>query len=236
MAEVRLDAELRTETGKGPSRRARAAGRVPATIYGRGMEPLSVTIDRRAFVTALHTDAGVNQLLDVHVGGDTVLAITKELQRDPVKGTLLHADLVKVDRTTRIDVEVPVHLVGESEGQNQGGVLEQQLHTLQIRCLPAEVPDAIEADVGPLGIGDTLRVGDLRVAAGVEVLSDPDEVVAVVSTPISEEEFEALETEAGIETGVGEERVEEAAGPETVGEGPGGVPEDEAGSDLGGSR
>src|SRR5919108_189061 len=114
MAEVRLKADKRSGTGKGAARKARAAGRVPGIVYGRGMDPVAIEVDRRAFVTALHTDAGMNVLLDIEIDGTTTLALTRELQRDPVRGTLLHADFVKVDRTIEIEVEVPVHLVGES--------------------------------------------------------------------------------------------------------------------------
>jgi large subunit ribosomal protein L25 len=175
------------------------------------MRAISITVDRRDFVTALHSDAGMNQLLDIQVDGDSVLAITRELQRDPVRGTLLHADFVKVDRTSTIDVEVPIHLTGESAGVSEGGVLEQQLHVLAIKVLPTEVPDAIDADVSALGMGDALRVSDLRVYGDVEVLADPEAVVALVSTPISEEELEALEADAGIEQEPTDEELEAAA-------------------------
>ena len=197
MAEVRLQAERRGGTGKGPSRQARAAGKVPAIVYGRGMEPLSITVDRREFVTALLTDAGINVLLDIEVDGDTTLALTRELQRDPVRGTLLHADFVKVDRTT--EVEVPIHLVGEAPGAKEGGILEQPTFTAQVRCLPTEVPESIDADVSGLGVGDSLRVSDLAEGRSFHILTDPEEVVAHVAAPMSEEELEALEAGAGIE-------------------------------------
>jgi large subunit ribosomal protein L25 len=199
MAELKLQATKRDETGKGAARRLRAAGRVPAVLYGRGMDPVSLEVDRREFVTALKTDAGLNVLLDIEFDGSNTLALTRELQRDPVRGTLLHADFVKVDRTQAIEVEVPVHVVGEAPGSKEGGALENPLFSVHVRTLPGNVPEAVEADVSALNIGDTLRVADLRAPSEVEILNDPEVVVVSIAAPISEEELEAMEAEAGIE-------------------------------------
>jgi large subunit ribosomal protein L25 len=217
MAEVKLEAEKRDETGKGPARRARAGGKVPATIYGKGLEPRSIAVDRRDLLAAFRTDAGMNVLLEIAVDGDKTLALTKELQRDPVKGVLLHVDFVKVDRTQEVEVEVPVHIVGESPGVKEGGVLESPLFTLHVRCLVTNVPEHVEADISRLAIGDALRVSDLPTDKGFTILNDPDSVVASVAAPISVEELEAMEAAAGVETEVpeevpeGEEVPEEAA-------------------------
>jgi large subunit ribosomal protein L25 len=212
MAEIRLAALRRDGTGKGPARRLRAEGKVPGIIYGRGMEPVPVVVDRREFVTALHTDAGMNVLLDIEVDGTNTLALTRELQRDPVRGTLLHADFVKVDRTQEIEIEVRVHVTGESPGVKEGGVLEQPLHQIQVRCLPTEVPEQIEADISALAIGDALRVADLAQVAGFQILNNPEAVVASVAAPISDEQLEAMVAEAGItEEAPAEEAEAEAA-------------------------
>jgi large subunit ribosomal protein L25 len=199
MAEVKLAAKKRTATGKGPARQARMAGRVPATLYGHGIEPVSIDLDRRELITAFHTDAGMNVLLDIEIEGGNTLAIARELQRDPVKGTLLHADFVMVDRAQEIEVEVPLHLVGESTGVKSGGVLEQPLFTVHLRCTVTDVPDGIDADISALDIGDSLRVADLVIDANFTILNEPDLPIATVAAPISEEEFEAMEAEAGIE-------------------------------------
>jgi large subunit ribosomal protein L25 len=199
MAELKLQATKRDETGKGAARRSRTVGRVPAVLYGRGMDPVSLEVDRRDFVTALKTDAGMNVLLDIEVDGTNTLALTRELQRDPVRGTLLHADFVKVDRTQAIEVEVPVHVVGEAPGAKEGGILENPLFSVHVRTLPGNVPEAVEADVSELNIGDSLRVADVRAPADVEILNDGETVVASIVAPISEEELEAMEAEAGIE-------------------------------------
>ena len=209
MAEVKLQAERREGAGKGPARRARAAGKVPAILYGHGLDPIPLIVDRREFLTALHTDAGMNVLLDLQVDGTEMLALTKELQQDPVKGTLLHADFVKVDRTQEVEVEVPITLVGEATGVKEGGILEHQLFTANVRCRATEVPQHIDVDVSALDVGDSVKVSDIGTERGYQILNDPETVVALVAAPISEAELEALE--AGVIP-------EEAAEPEVEGE------------------
>jgi large subunit ribosomal protein L25 len=211
VAELKLKATKRLDTGKGAARRARAGGRVPAVLYGGGIEPVALEVDRREFVTALKTDAGMNVLLSIEVDGSTTLALTRELQRDPVRGTLLHADFVKVDRTQAIEVEVPVHVVGEAPGVKEGGVLEHPLFSVHVRTLPGDVPESVTADVSGLAIGEVLRVSDLAADGEFEILNDPDAVVVSIAAPISEAELEAMEAEAGIETEAPAEEEEEAA-------------------------
>jgi large subunit ribosomal protein L25 len=211
MAEVRIDATKRDEYGKGAARRLRAAGRVPGIVYGHGMEPLPIALDRREFVTALQTDAGLNVLLDIQVDGSTTLALMKDLHRDPVRGTLLHADFIMVDRDEEVEVEVPVHLVGEAAGVKEGGALEHPLNTVHVRCKATEVPQGIDADVSALNIGDSLRVRELGTGRAFEILTDPDAVVALVAAPVSEEELEAMEAEVAPEAEPEAAAAEEAA-------------------------
>lgn len=199
MAEVTLKAVTRDDTGKGSARRARAAGRVPGIVYGQGMDPVAIEVDRREFVTALKTDAGMNVLLNIEVDGSTTTALTRELQTDPVRGTLLHADFVKIDLKQEVEVEVPVHLVGDSLGVKEGGVLEHPLFTLHVRCLPTNVPESIDADISGLNIGDVLRVSELSEGRDFHILNNPEAVVASVAAPISEEQLEAMVAEAGVE-------------------------------------
>ncbi|MDP9222283.1 MAG: 50S ribosomal protein L25/general stress protein Ctc [Actinomycetota bacterium] len=224
MAEVRIDAIRRERTGKGAAHRVRASGQVPGIVYGHGMDPLPIALDRREFVVSLQTDAGMNVLLDIQVDGDTTLALMKELQRDPVRGTLLHADFIKVDRDEEVEVDVPVHLVGEPAGVKEGGALEHSLNSLHVRCKATEVPQSIEADISGLNIGDTLRVAELVTALTFTILNDPEAVVAVVAAPVSEEELEAMEAAAGVAVEpeaaeVAAEAAEEEAGTEAGAEG-----------------
>ncbi|MFP5297824.1 MAG: 50S ribosomal protein L25/general stress protein Ctc [Actinomycetota bacterium] len=217
MAEVKLKAFKREGVGKGAARRSRADGKVPGVVYGHGMKPLPIEVDRREFLTALNTDAGLNVLLDLDLDGSSTLALTKELQRDPVRGTVLHADFITVNRSEKVEVEVPLHLVGEAVGAKEGGVLQHPLATITIRCTVTDVPESIDADVSELNVGDSLRVSDLDVPAKYEIINDPETVVASVTAPISEAELEAMEAEAGIE----------AEEPEAAGE----AAEGEAGSE-----
>ena len=211
MAEVKLPAERRIEVGKGAARRSRAAGRVPGIVYGKGMEPVAVEVSRRELVTAFHSDAGMNTLLDIELEGKTTLALARELQRDPVKGTLLHVDFVKIDAKQAVEVEVPVQVIGEAPGQKEGGVLEHPLFQLHVRCLPLEVPESIEVDISSLNIGDALRVQDITTDEKFEILNDPEAAVVAIAAPVSEEELEAMEAAAsgpameGVEVPEGEE-------------------------------
>lgn len=204
MAEVKLDVTKRMEAGKGVARRARAAGKVPGVVYGRGMDPVAVEVDRRQFIQALQTDAGMNVLLGLELDGETITTLPRQLQRDPVRGTLLHADFVKVDLTVEVEAEVPVHLIGgdQAPGVREGGVLEHPMHTVTVKCLPTEVPESIEADVSHLTIGDSLRISELASTGKFEFIQDPETVVASVAQPVSEEELAAMEADAGA---VGEE-------------------------------
>ncbi|MFP5351038.1 MAG: 50S ribosomal protein L25/general stress protein Ctc [Actinomycetota bacterium] len=204
MAEVKLQVTKRGETGKGVARRARAAGKVPGVVYGRGMDPVSIEVDRRQFIQALQTDAGMNVLLGLEIDGETITTLPRQLQRDPVRGTLLHADFVKVDLSVEVEAEVPVHLIGgdQAPGVREGGVLEHPLFMVTVKCLPTDVPEGIDADVSALNIGDSLRISDLPSSNKFEFVQDPETVVASVAQPVSEEELAAMEADAGA---VGEE-------------------------------
>ncbi|MDQ4145649.1 MAG: 50S ribosomal protein L25/general stress protein Ctc [Actinomycetota bacterium] len=221
MAEVTLKAVKREKTGKGAARQARAANRVPGVIYGQGMDPIAVEVDRRELVTAFHTDAGMNVLLTIEVDGQSTTALARDLQRDPLRGTLLHADFVKVDLKQEVEVEVPVHIVGEAPGVKEGGVLEQPLFELHVRCLPTEVPESIEADVSGLNVGDSLKVADLSSGRTFEILNDPEASVAAVVAAVTEEELEAMEAAATADVEVpaeGDTAAEESPAAEGEGE------------------
>jgi large subunit ribosomal protein L25 len=235
MAEVKLKVTKRPGLGKGAARRSRAAGKVPGVVYGTGMDPVAIEVDRREFVAALKTDAGMNVLLGLDLDGESIVTLARELQRDPVRGTLLHADFVKLDLTQEVEVEVPVHLVGEAEGVKEGGVLEQPLFNVHVRCLPTEVPESVEADVSALNIGDSLRVADLAEGRGFAILNDPDSPVVTIAAPISEEELEAMEAAAGVTTEEPEEAVEGEPGAEEAADAEETSPAETPASEEGGS-
>src|SRR5947208_8315681 len=162
MAETKLKATTRDGGGKGSARKLRAEGLVPGILYGHGMEPLKVAVDGRELYHVLHTGAGSNVLVDLHIGKDQHLAMPREIQRDHVRGQFLHIDLLVVRRDEKITVDVPVHLIGESHGVKEGGVVQHHLWDLKVECLPTDVPQSIEADITELGIGDTLTVGQVK--------------------------------------------------------------------------
>src|SRR5438045_227117 len=161
MAETKLTATLRDGGGKGSARKLRAEGLVPGILYGHGMDPLKLALDGRELYHVLHTGAGSNVLIDLHVGKDQHLAMPREIQRDHVRGQFLHIDFLAVRRDEKITVDVPVHLVGESHGVKEGGVVEHHLWEIKLECFPGDVPERIEGEITKLGIGDSLRAGAL---------------------------------------------------------------------------
>jgi len=214
--EVALQAEARPGTGKGVTRKLRAAGKVPAVLYGRGMDPISLTVDRLALARVFKTDAGRNVLIDLQIDGDTHLTLARELQRDPVRGAVLHVDFLKIARDVAIEVDVPIHIEGESPGVKEGGVIEHHLWNVRVSCLPTNVPDRLVADVSRTLLGEMLRVSDLNVPEGVTILTDESEAVLGVVVPQVlklEEEVPAEEALAEGEEAAAAEGEEGAAPP-----------------------
>jgi large subunit ribosomal protein L25 len=208
--EQKLVAEKREGTGKGVTRKLRAAGRVPAVLYGQGLEPVALSVDSRELIHLFHTGAGTNVLVDLVVDGDAHLAMAREIQRDHIKGRFVHVDFLAVSRDQKITIDVPVRLVGESAGVKAGGVLEHHLWELQVECLPTGVPEAIEADVTELEIGDSLRVSDLAAPEGATILTNPEDLVVACQQPQARVELE--EEEAAAEAAEGEAAEEGAEG------------------------
>jgi large subunit ribosomal protein L25 len=214
--ERKLKAEPRTDTGKGAARKIRATGRVPAVVYGHGAEPLHVSVEARELFHLLHTDAGMNILVDMRVDHDNFLAMPREVQRDALKGRFIHVDFLRIARDVKVTVEVPIHLTGESHGVKEGGVVEHHLWSLHVECLPQDVPSSLEADISALGINESLKVSDLQVPSTITVLTSPDEVIVSVVPPQvlrALEELEAAEAEAAAEAAAEEgEAAAEAEG------------------------
>jgi large subunit ribosomal protein L25 len=182
MPEVTLVAEPGRATGSAASRRLRAGGRIPAVIYGHGVEGLSVSVDGRELRHALSGDAGLNQLLSLEVGSDTHLAMARVLQRHPVRHTVVHVDFQIVRRDEIVSADVPLVLVGEAKAvEQERGLVEQPMLSLTVRATPAEIPSSIEVDVTELVIGSTIKVGDLKLPPRVTTDASPDDVVVVGS-------------------------------------------------------
>ena len=215
MAENVLSAETRSATGKGPNRRLRVSGKIPAVIYGKGRDAQSVTLDPTALETLLHkSGAGLNTLIDLSVSGRTDTVLVKELQRHPVHGSYVHVDFFKVDLTQKITVSVPIHFIGKARGVEFGGILDHPLRELEVECLPRAIPEFVEVDVSALEVGQAIHVSEVRLPEGVEVKTDPTLPVASVVLPAAEVEATPVET---VVEGEVAEGAEAAAAPAEAG-------------------
>jgi large subunit ribosomal protein L25 len=194
--EVRIVAEPRTEFGKGAARRVRRAGRVPAIVYGHGTETRHVTLPGHQLLMALKTP---NVLIEVDgLSGRPQLTLPKAVQRDPLRGSIEHVDLIMVRRGEKVTVEVPVQVTGEIE---PGGLLDQQMVRLAVEAEATQIPQAIEVDVEGMEIGAAVHAGDLALPQGVTLVAEPDALVLhVLAAPTAEQiEAELGETPAAEE-------------------------------------
>jgi large subunit ribosomal protein L25 len=189
----KLNAVIRT--GKG--RLVRRVDQVPAVLYGRDMDAVSLAVPE-AEVNYFINHGSANALINLAVGQDSYTVMMKDLQRDWIKGSILHVDFYAVDLKQELVTTVPVHLRGEAAGIKEGGVLQHQTREVEVRCLPTDIPQGFDLDVSALNIGDTLTVADLDLGEtkGVEILTPETEVVVSVLAPhIEEEETEETESE-----------------------------------------
>lgn len=225
MAEITLPVETGRPRGTRPARRLRGEGKVPAVVYGRGVDATPVAVEWRALRTALTTDAGLNALIDLQIDGATRLSIVKELQRDPVHHTVTHVDFLLISREEAIEVDVPIVLEGEAEKVLRAdGLVEHVLTTLTVLAKPDDIPNEFVVDVSELEVGDTIRVSDMSLPAGVSTSVDPEEPVVtttITSAGLAEEEEEEAEAAEG----------EAAEGEAAEGEAPAGEGETSEGGD-----
>ncbi|HEY0722446.1 MAG TPA: 50S ribosomal protein L25, partial [Pyrinomonadaceae bacterium] len=205
--DFKVQAKLREGRGKNDARRARRDGMVPITVYGGGAETVAAVAPLRDLAAILRTEAGRNTIFTIDVEGVGASEVMfHDRQIDPVKGRLIHADLTRLVKGQKIEVTVPLHLVGEPIGvKEKQGVLEQIIREIEIRCEPREIPDSLDVDVSNLDVHVLLHVSDIKVAEGIEILTDADQVIATVGI-VKEEEAPAAPAE-------GEEPVE----PEVIG-------------------
>ncbi|MDE3720579.1 50S ribosomal protein L25/general stress protein Ctc [Nocardiopsis sp. N85] len=182
MSEVRIAAEPRTEFGKGASRRARRAGKVPAVLYGHGTEPRHLNLPGHELMLALKTP---NVLLRLEGLDKDNLALPKSVQRDAIKGFLEHVDLLVVSKGEKVEVEISVNLVGEIKG---AGVLTQELVTVTVEAEATHIPEGIEFDIDGLEIGTVVTAAELKLPAGSILVTEPEAIVLNVSAPRVEEE------------------------------------------------
>ena len=190
MENLSLSVDKRALTGKSGARAVRRAGSIPGVVYGiKDSTPL--TIPPKELEALLGTGAGANVVFQLNVEGEAASerpVIVKELQRDPMKGTIVHADFLEIRMDEKIEIAVPLSLEGESPGEKMGGTVSQLLRELEVSCLPNAIPEHIEVDISEVEIGDVLHVRDLQLPEGVELVADPDDPVMTVIVPAEEEE------------------------------------------------
>jgi len=215
MADLKLTAKLRSEFKKGPGRRLRQQGQVPAVVYGGKKDPESVSVEA-ANLEVLLRQGGAHAIIDIAVeGGKEQTAMVREVQRHPVSSQILHADLQRIQADQMIQTTVEIKAVGAPVGVREGGVLEHPVREVEIRCLPSDLPRFIEAEIEELQIQDSFRAGDLTLDEKIELLTDPQTALFHVAIPRAVEE----ETPEGEEGEEGEAvEGEEGAEPEVIGE------------------
>jgi len=169
-----IEAEPRADQGSGASRRLRRAGKLPGILYGGHRDPVAITLDHNAILLNLKNEAFYSHILTVNLEGRSERAILRDLQRHPFKPTLVHIDLQRVSADETIRVHVPVHLLNEETCKGVktgGGMLNRQLTEVEVECLPADLPEAIEVDVAQLGVGESVHLSELVLPAGVTIVA-----------------------------------------------------------------
>ena len=209
MAE-KITAEQRTEFGKGAARRIRREDKIPAVVYGHGSEPIHVTLPGHDTMMALK-HGGANALLDLQIDGKSQLALTKQVQVDPIRRVIEHVDFVAVKRGEKVTVDVPIHVVGQA-GPDTLVVTENA--TVQVEAEATHIPEYFEVSVEAAEVGTLIHASDLEIPSGSTLLSDPELLLVNVTQQRSEEELEAeleeAEAEAGIERDEAEPTAEDA--------------------------
>ena len=211
--QVKLTAERRTALGRSAVRKLKARGVVPAVIYGANDKPEALQVSRRDVNAMLSHASGENILVEVHVDGQSRLALVQEVQHAPLGNDILHVDFHAVSVDEKIQAEVPLSPIGIATGvKNMGGLLEQNLRSLAIECLPRDLPDLISVDVTDLNIGDSIHVRELKLPEGVSTRVQPDLTAFSVLAPTVEEEPAAAAAEAAAGPEVIREKKEEPEG------------------------
>jgi large subunit ribosomal protein L25 len=187
--DITVTAEVRSSRGKNEARRTRKAGNIPAVLYGAFQDPVAVAVSPREIQRITRSTTGYNTIFTLAIaGGESTPVMVVDQQVDPVRGTLLHADLKRIDLTKRIRVTVPVHVSGEPKGVKvQGGLLEVITRAVELECLPDDIPEGFTLDVTELLVGQSRRAGEVPVSGSMKLVSAPDTVIAHIVTLRAEE-------------------------------------------------
>ncbi len=203
---VTIKAEKRDGRGKNDARRLRAAGKVPVSIYGGGGETVAATAELKDLAAILRSDTGHNTIFTIDMAGEgTNDVIFHDRQIDSIKGRLVHADLRRLAKGEKIEVTVPIHIIGEAAGlSEEGAVLNQAIREIKVLCEPGLIPEFYEVDVTNLNVGDSFHISDLKAEGGVEIHEESEAVIASVVV-VKEEELEPQTEAAGEPEVVGKE-------------------------------
>lgn len=201
MAEIQIVAETGRAPGSRASNRLRGEGKIPGVVYGHGTAPIAVAVDGRELRHALNTEAGVNVVLNLTIDGRAHLTMARVLQRHPVRHNVTHVDFQIVKADEVVSAEVPVNLTGEAVAVHRAdGVIEQAMFALTVQATPGRIPSHIDIDISGLTVGESIRIGDVSLPAGVNTELDPEEAIVVAQGPqvsdldlIAEADAEALQ-------------------------------------------
>ena len=206
MSEVRITAESRTEFGKGAARRIRREDKIPAVVYGHGNDPIHLTLPGHDTMMALK-HGGANALLELDIDGDTQLALTKQVQVDPIRRVLEHVDFVAVRRGEKVTVDVPIHVSGDAAPET---LVVTENSTVQVEAEATNIPDRIEVSVAGAEIGTQIHASDLVLPEGTTLLTDPQSLIVNVTQQQTAEQLESELAEAEADAGIVHEESEEA--------------------------
>jgi len=209
MSETVLQADTGRRAGSSDARRLRTEGKIPAVVYGHGMDPIAVSVDRRELRQALSGAAGMNTILDLTVDGTVYPSLIKDIQRHPVKRSVQHIDFIQVNLNEDIVVSIPIHLEGEAKDVSaNGGLVDLAMQEMQVRTTPRNIPDGVTIDVSEMTMDSVIRVEDIPLPSGVTAEAEADAPVVTVltmRTPVLDaEEAAAEEAAAEGEAAVGE--------------------------------
>ena len=178
MTRATLHATATREKGSRNSRRLRAAGSIPAVVYGEGVEPLPIAVEAKSFRTAVSGEQGINSLIELDADGKKFLVMARDIQRHPVRGTVAHIDFQVVDPNQAVVVEVPLHIIGDAvEVRHADWEVDQQMFNIEVRTRPDQIPTHIDVDISDLKVGDSIHIEHVKLDKGVEAMGDP-------STPV----------------------------------------------------
>jgi len=195
MEKIAVTAQVREKAGKGVARSLRRNKMVPAVLYSHG-KSMPIAMGSKDMTKILNTEGGEHALLTLTLDGakdaKERMALIKDYQVDPIKGDLIHVDLMEVAMDEKVRVPITVHVVGSAAGVKEGGILQLALRELEVECLPNRIPDAIEVNVSELKVNESIHVRDIAMAEGVRILSEPEATVVTIQPPISDAKLEAM--------------------------------------------